>query len=237
MTEFSKKLRSALKGFRDAGRRHRRSALGRRQQKLPLAGDRSSLRVAYYVLLILGIAALGYAGYVVADEHAYQAVQDWRLDHTGKNTHLRLVVDGMAIGRMEIPRLGVKAVVVQGDSARILRRAVGHLPNTALPGESGNVVVAGHRDTFFRRLRHVRKGDAITFSTPDGRYEYVVESTEIVPPTRVQVLESSRQPSLTLITCYPFDYVGSAPNRFIVRALEVKRPGQQPARPEVQSAL
>jgi sortase A len=89
----------------------------------------------------------------------------------------------------------------------------------------------------FRRLRHVRRGDTITFSTPDGRYEYVVESTEIVPPTHVQVLESSPQPSLTLITCYPFDYVGSAPKRFIVRAREVKRPGQQPARSELQSAL
>jgi sortase A len=215
MTDFSTKLRSAR---------------GR-------SSFRAGLRVAYYVLLTLGIAALGYAGYVVADEHVYQAVQDWRLDHAGKNTHLRLVVEEIAIGRMEIPRLGVKAVVVQGDSARILQRAVGHIPNTALPGESGNVVVAGHRDTFFRRLRHVRKGDTITFSTSDGRYEYVVESTEIVPPTHVQVLESSPQPSLTLITCYPFDYVGSAPNRFIVRAREVKRPGPQPARTDVQSAL
>jgi sortase A len=117
-------------------------------------------------------------------------------------------------------------MVVQGDSPGILRRAVGHIAETALPGEWGNVGLAGHRDSLFRPLRNIRAGDAITFQTLDGDFRYQVESTEVVPPGDTQVLQASRGRTLTLITCFPFDYVGSAPNRFVVHAREVRFPEQ-----------
>jgi sortase A len=112
-------------------------------------------------------------------------------------------------------------MVVQGDSPGILRRAVGHLPETTLPGEDGNAALAGHRDTLFRPSRGVRPGDVITFETPSRVVRYQVEWMLVVPPSSVEVLQSSGARELTLITCFPFDFVGAAPNRFIVRAREV----------------
>jgi len=123
------------------------------------------------------------------------------------------------VGRIEIPRLGLKAIVAEGVSAGTLRRAVGHLPGTALPGGDGNVVLAAHRDTFFRPLKDVREGDDIELTTPQGRYGYKVEATQVVDPGRTDLLEAEGPPRLTLVTCYPFYLVGSAPDRFIVRAV------------------
>jgi sortase A len=109
-------------------------------------------------------------------------------------------------------------MIVQGESAPILRHGAGHLADTALPGEVGNVVLAAHRDTFFRPLSGVRAGDSIAVKTWDGEFKYVVESTSVVPPSAVEVLEPTGGRTLTLITCFPFSYIGAAPNRFIVRA-------------------
>jgi sortase A len=123
------------------------------------------------------------------------------------------------IGRIEVPRLNVSAVVREGVDSKTLRRSAGHVPGTPLPGDEGNVAVAAHRDTFFRGLRDIREQDRIRVVTPEGNFEYVVRSTQIVKPTNVEVLDSkSGIRELTLITCYPFNYVGHAPNRFIVRA-------------------
>lgn len=127
---------------------------------------------------------------------------------------------GSTLGRIEIPRLGVSAVVRAGSDARTLRLAVGHIPGTALPGEDGNVGLAGHRDTFFKRLRDIKTGDTIRVVLPDGVFEYAVERTTIVMPSDVWVLDPTTEPALTLVTCYPFSYVGSAPQRFIVRAVQ-----------------
>ncbi len=126
------------------------------------------------------------------------------------------------VGRIEIPRLGVKAIVAEGVSGHTLRLAVGHLPGTALPGREGNVVLAAHRDTFFRPLKDVQPGDAIALTTPDGRFEYTVQDTQVVEPSRIDVLEPGSAPTLTLVTCYPFYLVGSAPDRFIVRAVRTR---------------
>jgi sortase A len=176
-------------------------------------------RYAARVLLAAGLFALGYAAFVVADARAFQAIEQRRFEHTrGGVTEVPALVDGGAIGEIQIPRLGLTAVVVQGDSAAILQHAVGHLTGTALPGESGNVVLAGHRDTFFRPLRQVHAGDAITLKTRDGDFEYLVESTAVVRPSDVRVLQPTGGRTLTLITCFPFSYLGSAPDRFIVRA-------------------
>jgi len=122
------------------------------------------------------------------------------------------------IGRLEIPNLHLTAMIQEGADASTLRRAVGHIPGTALPGRRGNVGLAGHRDTFFRALREIQVNDAIELQTQNGTYRYLVESLRIVGPRDVHVLASTGDESLTLVTCYPFYYVGSAPKRFIVRA-------------------
>jgi sortase A len=125
------------------------------------------------------------------------------------------------VGRIEIPRLRLRAIVAEGVSGRTLRLAVGHLPGTALPGDEGNVVLAGHRDTFFRPLQDVRPGDTVAVTTPEGRFEYLVEDTHVVEPTRTDLLEAAAKPTLTLVTCFPFHLIGNAPDRFVVRARQV----------------
>jgi sortase A len=131
------------------------------------------------------------------------------------------------VGRLEIPRLGLRAMIVNGTTEECLRRAVGHIEGTPLFDQAGNVGLAGHRDTLFRGLRRIRKGDKIEVRTLHAAYEYVVEGTEIVSPNDMQVLEASARPTLTLVTCYPFDYIGSAPRRFIVRARATSSGGLQ----------
>ena len=133
------------------------------------------------------------------------------------------------IGRLEIPRLKLAVMVREGADEGTLSRAVGHIPGTALPGNVGNVGLAGHRDTFFRSLRNIRADDTIEVETTAGTYRYIVESTRIVTPRDVSVLEASGGETLTLVTCYPFYYVGSAPKRFIVHARQVAAsPQRQP---------
>jgi len=135
-------------------------------------------------------------------------------------THTPLPVDTL-IGRIKIPRLGINAMVREGAGEETLRTAIGHIPETALPGISGNVGIAGHRDTFFRPLRNIKHDDRITLETERGTYQYEVQSVQIVKPQDVSVLAPTKSPTLTLVTCYPFYYVGSAPKRFIVHAREV----------------
>jgi sortase A len=130
-------------------------------------------------------------------------------------------VTGSLIGRIEIPRLGLSVIVVEGVDRLILRRSVGHIPGTALPGQPGNVGISGHRDTFFRPLRNIRQDDIITLTTLLGEYRYRVVSTKVVSPSDVAVLDPSENEILTLVTCYPFYFVGRAPGRFIVRAERV----------------
>jgi sortase A len=138
---------------------------------------------------------------------------------------------GAPIGRIEIPRVGVRAMIVNGTTDRDLRRAVGHIEGTPLFGSGGNVGLAGHRDTFFRGLRDIRRGDRIEVRTLQGTYLYTVDATEIVLPNDTEVLNASGRPTLTLVTCFPFDYVGSAPRRFIVEASEVAGPVVTPRPP------
>ncbi|HTW65146.1 MAG TPA: sortase [Bryobacteraceae bacterium] len=133
------------------------------------------------------------------------------------------------IGRLEIPRLKLSVMVREGADEGTLARAVGHIPGTALPGQIGNVGLAGHRDTFFRVLRNIRADDTIEVQTTRGTYRYLVKSTKIVSPRDVSVLAASGGDTLTLVTCYPFYYVGSAPRRFIVHAQQIAaiQPQQQ----------
>jgi LPXTG-site transpeptidase (sortase) family protein len=122
------------------------------------------------------------------------------------------------VARIEMPRLRLSAYAREGVDLSTLRGSVGHVPGTALPGEAGNAAFAAHRDTFFRPLKNVREGDAITVTTPRGTFRYTVSGTQIVDPSDVWVLQPTADATLTFVTCYPFDYIGSAPQRFIVRA-------------------
>jgi sortase A len=127
------------------------------------------------------------------------------------------------IGRLSIPRLNLLTTVREGTGDKTLALATGHIRGTTFPGQNGNVGVAGHRDTFFRGLSGIKVKDMIEFETMDSKYVYQVDSTNIVKPDNVGVLKAGRYPELTLVTCYPFNYVGSAPERFIVKARQVSQ--------------
>jgi sortase A len=193
---------------------------------------RRGVRRLERLLLVVGCVCLGYYGYVSAESALYQAVENRELDAilasapatppspvTSPVVRRRMPpANGASMGRIEIPRLDVSAVIRAGSDARTLRLAVGYIPGTALPGEGGNIGLAAHRDTFFRRLSDIRTGDEIRIVTPEGTFVYQVQRTNIVQPKDTWVLNDTPEPALTLVTCYPFNYVGSAPQRFIVRA-------------------
>jgi sortase A len=177
---------------------------------------------------------LGYCGFAVADAWIFQRIENGYFDRllrekraaggtkaqrssTVANAAPSGATDGL-IGRVSIPRLLLSALVAEGIDKTTLRRVVGHIPGTALPGQPGNVGLAGHRDTVFRPLKDLRIKDEIRFSTLNGDYTYVVESLRIVEPNNVAVLAPSSDKMLTLVTCYPFFFVGAAPWRFVVRA-------------------
>jgi len=180
---------------------------------------------------------LGYCGFVVVDAWSFQRIESIDLDRMLADQ--RAVSHGVAaaagggpIGRIEILRLGLSVVVVEGIGKTTLRRAVGHIPGTALPGQPGNVGISGHRDTFFRPLKDLKIKDEIQFSTWNGDFRYVVESLTVVDPNNVGVLAPSSENLLTLVTCYPFFYIGVAPKRFVVRARQM--PAQALARSTVE---
>jgi sortase A len=126
------------------------------------------------------------------------------------------------VGMIEIPAVGLATPVLEGSNASTLRLAVGHIPGTALPGPTGNVGLAGHRDTFFRSLRRIKVGDEIRLTTSAGTFKYRVISLRVVLPDAIEVLNDTKLPTLTLVTCYPFDFVGTAPQRLIVHAEMVR---------------
>lgn len=130
---------------------------------------------------------------------------------------------------LRIPRLKLTVPVLEGTDEHLLNRGVGHIPETAGPGEDGNIAIAGHRDGFFRSLKDVEAGDTIELETPGAQVRYVVERTWIVDPEDVWVLNPTDAPSITLVTCYPFYFVGSAPRRFIVRGVRSEDHATGPA--------
>jgi len=185
------------------------------------------------VLMALGIAAVAYAGGVVAYGGISQRYASWQF---GQETGAPAAIEGVAaaglspldvregdrVGRLDIPRLGLSVMVFQGIRESALVAGAGHVPGTPPPGGAGNVVIAAHRDTYFRTLSGIRAGDRIRIVTHRGTYEYVVDSSETVDPEDTRVMESRDHDELTLITCYPFYFVGSAPKRFIVHAWAVE---------------
>ncbi len=135
------------------------------------------------------------------------------------------------VGRIEIPSVGISAVILQGVDDATIRRAVGHFPETPMPGQPGNMALAAHRTTDFYGLRNIHPGDEVSIVSARGTFRYQVEKTWVVTPEDVSVLDPSTERVLTLVTCFPFDYRGSAPERFIVRARSIDPPPPSPPRP------
>jgi len=126
--------------------------------------------------------------------------------------------EGDVLGRIEIPRLGMTVAILVGTTSQTLRLGVGHIEGTSLPGEPGNIGISGHRDTYFRALKDIRAKDEIQIETATGLSRYEVESVQIVAPNDTGVLAPSAESTITLVTCYPFHFIGAAPERYIVRA-------------------
>jgi sortase A len=197
---------------------------------------RRMVRWTERLLFAAGLALLAWCAYVVLDARIFQQAEDSRLDGllrvsqqsssrapqnpspTARPARLLPAPATGLIGRLDISRLGLSVIVIEGVRAATLRRAVGHIPGTALPGQQGNVGISGHRDTFFRPLRNIRRDDMVTLTTLLGEFRYRVVSTSIVRPDNIAVLAPTENQILTLVTCYPFYFVGPAPSRFIVRA-------------------
>lgn len=172
-------------------------------------------------LIVTGCVCLASVGISLVDAAHFQRTAAQMLDRELTPPAQPVspeAIDPRLIGRLEIPRLDVSLIVMEGDDEATLAVAAGHVPGTALPWESSNAVIAGHRDTFFRPLRDIREGDEIRMTTALGTFNYRVISTEVVEPDDLSVLAPTRTKSLTLVTCYPFVYVGAAPQRFIIHA-------------------
>lgn len=182
------------------------------------------LRWLQTALFAGAIPTLAYCAFVMVDTWKFQLDGhrqfERMLTRTATASPLPPAASGV-IGLLDVPRLGISVIVIEGAGSTALRRGAGHIPGTALPGEKGNVGISAHRDTFFRPLRNIRQNDVITVNTQGGEYRYRVVSIRIVSPSDVAVLDPSGTEILTLVTCYPFYYVGAAPDRFIVRAERV----------------
>ena len=170
------------------------------------------------LLLVIGIVCLGMYGYLTVQARWQQAALEDELDRPLPAMVLRPgpppprhLKDGDLFGRLEIPRLNLSVMVMEGDTTSILRLGAGHVPGTPM-------CIAGHRDTFFRPLKDIKLSDTIRFTTPEGTTEYRVVWTKIVSPSDTSVLDGNSPNTLTLVTCYPFYYIGPAPKRFIVQA-------------------
>jgi sortase A len=201
----------------------------------PLLSARTQrwVRWSRRLFFITGILALSYVGYTLLDARLYQVSAKRSLEsqilveeqHKAIQSEPVVVKEsevpghlGDALGRLDIPRLGVSVAVLRGTNWQMLRLGAGHIEGTPLPGEGGNSGIAGHRDTFFRELKDVRKNDEIQFQTATGLYHYKVDWMAVVAPDDTSVLAPSTGPVLTLVTCFPFEFLGSAPKRFVVRA-------------------
>jgi sortase A len=171
-----------------------------------------------WLLLGIGLGCLGIYAYETVEARRFQAKQAAAFERSAEAYAPVRIRAGGLIGMLDVPRLKLSTPVVEGDDDSTLKRAVGHLPDTPLPWEDGNSAVAGHRDGLFRPLKDIRVGDEIRFRTSRADVSYRVTETAIVDPDDVSVLRSRAKNALTLITCYPFYFVGNAPRRFIVHA-------------------
>jgi sortase A len=169
-------------------------------------------------LLGVAVGCLGMYAYESVEARRFQAQQAAAFERAATTAAPLRVRAGGLVGMLDVPRLKLSTPVIEGDDDRTLKRAVGHLPDTPMPWEAGNAAMAGHRDGLFRPLKDVKVGDEIQFRTTREAFRYRVTGTDIVMPDDLSVLAPRSGATLTLITWYPFSYVGSAPKRFIVHA-------------------
>jgi len=183
------------------------------------------IRWTRLVLLMVGVLALSYVGLTLLDARIYQENAELTLEEQiqAQETHETAppkltTKEGDILGRIEIPKIGLSVVVLEGTTSQTLQHGVGHIKGTALPGEPGNVGIAGHRDTYFRGLKDIRANDEIQIETIAGITRYEVDWIQITVPSDVAIVSSATDSALTLVTCYPFHYVGAAPERYVVHA-------------------
>lgn len=183
--------------------------------------EHTILRVAEVVLFTFGTLALTFCALAWLAAVFLQSNEEREFARNLLVPVAPRVERPIGASRLEVPRLGLTVMVHEGVQRSTLLLGAGHIPGTAVPGDEGNIGIAGHRDSFFRDLRKIRKNDIIVLDTLQGTYEYSVDWTRVVNPTDLGVLAPSKDPVLTLVTCYPFYYVGPAPRRFVVRARKV----------------
>jgi sortase A len=185
-----------------------------------------------WFLLVTGVLALTYVSVTLLRATLYQKAAAATLEEQVSSQEQRRVSqtpalavtrEGDVLGRIEIPRLGVRVAILEGTSSRTLRLGVGHITGTALPGSAGNIGIAGHRDTYFRALKDARANDEIQIQTAAGVSLYKVDWVKVVAPGDTEVLASSTESALTLVTCYPFYYIGASPKRFVVHAQRIEQ--------------
>jgi sortase A len=218
-----------------------------RMEERSLSSLRRFLRGGYLALFIAGIVILAVPIYYFARAFFFQSAQDYKFRKQvseireskeagstpksaadapegaptagAKPAFPPIPSAGDVLGRFEIPRLRHSVMILQGTEEDQLKLGIGHVEDTAHPGQVGNIALVAHRDTFFRALRNIRKDDEIRIVTPTNTMHYFVELTKVIGPFDTDVLDPTPGAELTLITCYPFDFVGKAPMRFLVRAV------------------
>jgi sortase A len=179
-----------------------------------------------WALLGFGAGCLATYAYVSVEAHRFQQARAAQFQRIAAIAGSTAIAPGALIGMLDVPRLGLSTPVIEGDDDETLERSVGHLPDTPMPWDRGNSAVAGHRDGLFRPLKNIKVGDEIRFRTPGRDLLYEVTRTSVVEPRDLWVLDPASGADLTLITCYPFYWVGSAPERFVVHARRVVRPAK-----------
>jgi sortase A len=183
------------------------------------------MRAASWLLLLLGMLCIATYGFFAVQAHMHQQALALALENLASDrveiadAPSPKLSEGDLLGKLEVPRVGVSVMVMEGVAEKTLRLGGGHIPGTAYPGAPGNSGFAAHRDTFFRNLRDVRKDDLIQFTTRSQTISYRVASTAVVNPSDIEVLRPTSFETITLVTCFPFYYVGPAPKRFVVHAV------------------
>jgi LPXTG-site transpeptidase (sortase) family protein len=181
-------------------------------------------------LMLLGVLLLAYvtSQYVGMFMEQRRLARQWQEENAralasqnAQKAPLTVVDDGLT--RISIPKIELDAVVVSGTTRKQLAIAPGHLTDTATPGEDGNAVITAHRDTFFRNIYELRKGDSILIRRRGEVYKFEVTGKKVVTPDDISVLRRTNDPRLTLITCYPIYYIGPAPERLVVFSKLVER--------------
>lgn len=192
--------------------------------------------------IVAGVCLLAYVSWSYGSMYMEQRelAREWQRQQqrdtvhpVADNTSVPTTQADDGLTRLTVPKIGLDAIVVEGTNYHDLKLGPGHLTDTPAPGNDGNAVISGHRDTFFRHLHELDKGDEVLVQRDGKTYRYQVTGKKIVDPNDTWVAEPTKDAELTLITCYPTYYIGPAPNRLVVFT---KLVGQQPESAAVKTA-